>query len=1130
MADSVGHILWQLQRWASPQQSELPDAVLLNRFLQRRDESAFAALVARHGGMVYRSCCRVLGDAHEAEDAFQATFLILARKAQTLRQPGALPGYLHSVARRVALKARAKSSAFTSQTPLPSELQDARSDPLERLTARELLRVLDEEVARLPAQQRSAVVLCCLEGHTREEAANMLGCRVGSLKGHLERGRQRLQARLRRRGIALWAALALLSVSRGETAPALLLQSTIRAVLHGSIGTSASSLAHSVLQPMFLSKLAGVLAVTLTITLAVSATVALVYRGPMVETPDDKTPSAVAVRDTNSDKPVVRTDAQGDPLPKGAIARLGTVRFRHGDNITMLRFTPDGKRLVSQGGDGVRVWDAISGKELRHVQALWSGSDLSPDGKCIAGTNPGAGPLELWDVESGKKIADMGEKCFAPIRFSPDGKLLATLATDNTVEIWEVETKKKLRSWKVPAKHVGSLAFSPDSRQLFTNGFYDMVRVWDVATGRELYDFLPLATASGRISLPLRPAISPDGKLVALLEASEKHATRAGKVEWKARISLRDLKSQKLVRELTCPASEIYGEPLPFRDLAFAPDGKSLLASGPGRSIIFWDVETGKELRRISVEELPGSITLSPDGKKLAVVMAFGTAIRILDLESGQATTPAAGHLMSIQMAELTPDGRTAVTGSQLGPIFVWDAATGRLQRHLDNLHQVLDTLQLGGDGQTLFTSGWDNTVRVRDLATGAERRRLTVECSHTQKKAEEIANRWLPVTPDGKMVAAMGADKTIRILDTATGAERQHFQGPKELLCMGWTPDGRSLIVWSGDLKVSIWDTATGRKLREFSFAQDSGDDGFIAHYGCAVSHDGRLLAMGVTIENGKLGILTSSLILKDFATGQTVHRIGRLPVGPACVAFSPDDRMLAWAGSFDSSVRLFETASGRERRRLDGHRGRITALTFSADGRRLLSGCSDTTALVWDLSADSQSLPVNAATLEALWNDLAGTDAARAYRAIHRLAAAPYLAIPWMRDRLHPVADTDEKRLARLLADLDSDDFASREKATAELAKAGERALPAYRKALQAKPSLESRRRLEGLLEKAHAAYWEVSGERLRSLRAIEALGLAGTSEARAVLKTLAAGAAEARMTEEARTALERWANRRR
>ncbi|MHB1423196.1 MAG: sigma-70 family RNA polymerase sigma factor [Gemmataceae bacterium] len=1129
MTASLGYVLSQLQRWTSSGLEELSDAVLLERFVRQRDESAFAALTARHGAMVLRSCRRILGDAHDAEDAFQATFLILARKAHTLRKPAALPGFLHSVARRVALKSRSQAANRGEAMPINEKSSTTSCDPLTQLTARELLEILDEEIARLPSAQRSAVILCCLEGQTREEAARILGCTQGSLKGRLERGRQRLQERLRRRGVALSAALSVAAVCRGEAASALLIRSTVTAALSGGIGSSAAVLAHSVLKMFFLTKLAWAMTVVLTVALAASTAVVLVQRGPVAEAPEDE---ILAVPAAPKEAEAARTDAQGDPLPEGAIARLGTVRLRHCGNISMVKFTPDGKRLVSQGGDGVRVWDTASGKEVRHLSAP-GGSDLSPDGKCIATVNLGPGHLELWDMDSGKKIAAFGENCYAPIRFSPDGKLLATLSTDTKVEIWEVESRKKLRSWKVPAKHVFSLAFSADSRQLLTNGLYDMIRVWDVTTGKELQGFLPLATSSGEISLPSSPAISPDGKLVALAEANSKRASSSGKVEWKARVSLRDLASNKLMRELTCPAYEIAGQQLPFRDLTFTPDGKSLVTSGPDRNIRFWDAETGKELRRLSVEGLPGPLTLSRDGKKLAVVMAFGTAIRILDLKSGQAT-PSFGHLMPISLAAVTPDGQTALTGSLLGPVFIWDAATGRLRRRIDGHKGVLDTLQVGGDGRTLFTSGLDNTVRVWDVATAAEQRSMAVERDASRTSAE-TGNRYMVVTPDGKTLATINAGKTIRILDAVSGSERQHFQGPESLLGMGLTPDGRSLIAWSGDLKVRVWDTATGRKLREYPLPLAYDDDVPRIpneYYNAALSRDGRLLAMGPVDHraprNPQEMVLREkkgdSVIFKDLAMGQIVHRLSNLPSEAALMAFSPDGRMLAWTGSKDSAIRLLETASGRERRLLTGHRGRITALAFSADGRRLLSGCNDTTALVWDLGGGWAPRPATASELESLWADLAGEDAARAYQAIHKLADSPTPAIPFLRKCLRPVAAVDAKYLADLIAGLDSNDFAAREKSTVELQKLGEQALLAYRKALEGKPSLESRRRLYDLLDKAQRAWWAVSGERLRSLRAVEVLELANTKAAREALKTLAAGAAGARLTEDAKAALQR------
>src|SRR5262249_4515209 len=136
MADPVAHVLCQVQRWISaPQGGDASDALLLERFVQHQDEAAFAALVPRHGALGLQSSRRVLGDAHEAEDAFQASFLVLARKARSLKQPEALPAWLYGVARRVALKARTKSAGRSlSATPLDEALLDPHPDPLTQLT------------------------------------------------------------------------------------------------------------------------------------------------------------------------------------------------------------------------------------------------------------------------------------------------------------------------------------------------------------------------------------------------------------------------------------------------------------------------------------------------------------------------------------------------------------------------------------------------------------------------------------------------------------------------------------------------------------------------------------------------------------------------------------------------------------------------------------------------------------------------------------------------------------------------------------------------------------------------------------------------------------------------------------
>jgi RNA polymerase sigma factor (sigma-70 family) len=1139
MAASLDHVLSQIQRWTSPRLDENSDALLLQRFVQHRDERAFAALVSRHGGMVLRSCRRVLGDAHAAEDAFQAVFLILARKAHTLRRPAELPGWLHGVARRVALKARTKSIGRAEQMPLSEELPDTANDPLTRLTARELLTVLDEEVARLPRPQRSAVVLCCLEGHPQEEAARMLGWTAGSLKGHLERGRRRLQERLQHRGIGLSAALALVAVSRSEAASELLVQNTIKATLSGE-GGSAAALAHSVLKTMFVRKLTGAMVVTLTLALAASTTVALVYHDP-AQAPEDRTPAVPAAsKDASTRKSPVRRDVPADPLPSGAIARLGTQRLRHGGWIKFTAFTPDDKRLVSQGEDGVRVWDAATGKELHHLLPeagkIWGATDLSPDGKQVAAAIESQdGHIDIWNIASGKKTASFGKGYYALVRLSPDGKRLAAYETAKawlaTVEVWDVASQRRLLSWKAHGGHqVMSLFFSPDSRQLFTCALDGNVRIWDAATGRQLRELKRLDFKhGGNIPSPFNQneTLSPNGKLLALVELSEKNM---------ARISLRDTATGEQVRVLTCASQEIRpGQTADFSALTFTPDSKKLVTGGPDDFLRVWDAATGEELQRWPLElARPWSLTLSKDGKTLAVVMDQGNAIQLLDMASGELKLSHAGSLLGVGFATLTPEGRTALTVSRHRDLVLWDLADSRV-RHVVKGHEGdIYGLQLARDGRILYTLGMDKTVRVWDLVGGEEKRRLQLE--------QDFQPAWfdvLALSPDGRTLAVLSAAQTIRLFDTDSFRELRNFKGPEAIRGSAFPDDDRSLVIWSGDLKVRIWDAATGRQRCEYPLTQDlrigQPKFGFTAdgkavtpptNYHAALSPDGRLLAIGN--DRHVLPLEKCFLVFKDLATGRDVRRLDKLPTDVNRIAFSPDGRMLAWSGRWDPTIYLMETASGRERRRFAGHLGWVLSLAFSADGERLISGSVDTTALVWDVGRrwDRSKAPAafTNAVVEKLWADLAGEDAACAYQAIRKLAAVPNAAVPFLRKHLPSVPAAEEKRLARLLADLDSDDLAARQKAAAELEKLGELALPAYRRALEGEPSLETRHRLEDLQAKARAAWWDVSGERLRMLRAIEILELAGTREAREVLESVAIGAKGVRLTEEAKAALKR------
>jgi RNA polymerase sigma factor (sigma-70 family) len=240
-AETPGDLLHRLPRlWAAEAARDLSDGELLERFLLRREETAFAILVQRHGPLVLGTCRRLLADTHHAEDAFQAVFLVLARRAAAIRKRASLASWLHGVARRVALRARAQAAARSGRERRPREVPQA--DVLDELMWRELRAALDEEVGALPERYRAPVVLCDLEGRSYEQAARELGWPKSSLASRLGKARGLLRARLVRRGVALSAGALAAGLAEREAraaVPALLTIETVKGAMAGAAGTGA---------------------------------------------------------------------------------------------------------------------------------------------------------------------------------------------------------------------------------------------------------------------------------------------------------------------------------------------------------------------------------------------------------------------------------------------------------------------------------------------------------------------------------------------------------------------------------------------------------------------------------------------------------------------------------------------------------------------------------------------------------------------------------------------------------------------------------------------------------------------------------------------------------------------------
>jgi WD40 repeat protein len=559
-----------------------------------------------------------------------------------------------------------------------------------------------------------------------------------------------------------------------------------------------------------------------------------------------------------------------------------------------------------------------------------------------------------------------------------------------------------------------------------------------------------------------------------------------------------------------------------FSGLYFAPDGKTLLTGGMDGVLRIWDTETWREIKQFSgFAGSPNPMAFAPGRDRLAVVDGNAT-IRLIRLADGKDHVISRGHRSGVSSIVVTPDCQSIVTSGYDDTLRFWDRATGRELRQHSVTAPLSSYPQLRPDGRTYLAAGNDRTYRLHDLTTGNELAVL---------RGQEA---YLPfaLSPDRKALAAVNADNEVRLLDPATGTVRHTLTKTtnKYTLSLSFTADSRALVVRDEDHLVTVWDVASGKKRRQFSIAglHDQSPNARGMSYTTVLSADGGLLAVGLQFirpgQNGFLPVLETT-------SGREICRFITTNSGARTLTFSPDGKSLAWAGWRDGTVYLGEIATGGERSNFAGHRGEVIALAFSPNGKMLISGSQDTTALVWDLtgriaSSGKNDKPLSADDLKRLWDTLAAEDAEAGFHAIQVLAADPERSVPYLRSRMAPVPVVEEERLKRLIADLESDQFAVRDNASKELEKLGESALQALRKAIEDQPSLETRRRLDSLLEKQEGEEWKPSAERRRIRRALEVLERIGTAEVRSVLTTVASGAPGAWLTLDAKAALERLA----
>lgn len=1086
----------------------LTDGELLHRFRINNDRAAFAALLKRHARLVWQVCHNVLGHEQDAEDAFQAAFLVLARNAGSIRKTEALANWLHGVAFRVALTAKRQLAVRRAHEKKRPAMAGPNSSY--QMAFRELQAILDEEVQSLPEKYRAPLVLCCLEGKTKPEAARELGWKEGTVSSRLARARQQLRQRLIRRGVTLTAALLASTVARVEAAPGglpTLMDATLRSVTsalgqtvaEAGMPTKAVALAEEVAKAMLATKSKTTVGWLVVMVMLVASAGLYTQQTPPGKQPDagqdrtlkavagpDAVPAAVEEKPARTDRN--RTDRNGEPLPRGAIARMGTLHLRHGGDIGQFAFSHDSKVLAAASNDdAVHLWDLASGKELRRLELATAGSDpgvaFSPDGKILATAH--YDKVRRWNTATWQELTALplalqGGK----LTFSPNGATLACLGLErqeaqNTVVFLDTASGRELhrllglKYYKPP-----EIAFAPDSRTwAYVNRKDKLVWVYDSRTGKEV------RRLEGHAQPAQTVAFSPDGQTLASTDNSGAlrfWETATGKLLPKA--------GQLYVRENLC----------------YSPDGKVLAGGDGGQRPRLYDLATAKLLPPF--EARAGSehaFLFSPNGKFLA--SAYGHCLHVWSRDTGKAIHHAAGHEQEVRAVAFAPDGKTVFSvAGEWGTLQRWEARTGKERVGFGGLRDGVYAVACSPDGRTLAvgTGSHDGTIWLLDSATGKHLGKLVIPKGYVTSVA---------FSADGKTLASKYQGET-RLWNLATRQLLRTLQGGQlELTDAALSPDGRTIA--SGDQDqgmIRVRDVATGNDLLKLE-----------AHrpgvHAVAFSPDGKTLASGG---------LDQTVRLWDLATGKQLWQAEGHQSWVRFVAFSGDGKTVA-SGGGDKSVRLWETATGKERARFDGHRHAVDCGAFAPDHRLLATGSADTTVLVWDLSGQrvaGTSGRLASDELSALWADLAGDDARAAYQAIWRLAGDPERSVPFLKQRVRSIPLADAKRSAALIADLDSKQFAIRDRAAKQLKALAESAEPFLRQALTASSSAEAARRLERLL----ASLQELTPDRLRVLRALEALERMTSGEAKQVLEDLAKGIPEARQTREAKAAVERLAKR--
>lgn len=590
-------------------------------------------------------------------------------------------------------------------------------------------------------------------------------------------------------------------------------------------------------------------------------------------------------------------DASGDPVPAGARARLGTIRFRSTCGLTHVAWSPDGATVLTTDANMLRVFDR-GGKVVHSFEpaqeVAWAISAISwsPDGKqvALASSLP---PLVIWTPGAKEpRVIEGLPKGTNALAWSPDGKTIAAGGEYKAIQLVDLATGQA-KALEGHEGEVKALAFSKDGKKLASGGEDKVTRIWDVAAAKEIAKL----GNPDEVDEVAAVAFFPDGAKVAT----------AGNQT----VRIFDLASGA--------ATALANEEGCTRSLAIAPDGKTLVSNALGQAVA-WDVATSAIARKLDTGyDRVYDVAISPDGKSVAV--AADPTLRIFDLASGKELEQPEGHRDFVNGLAFSPDGKTLATAGNDRALRLWEAATGKPTATIKE-KEPIGCLAWSPDGKVLAAgqhASFDDNIVLHDAAG-----QVTGELA--------LHKSWvvgLAFTPDGKqLVSGSKNDKLVALWDVGGRKLVHKLELPDYVNAVAVSLDGKLAAVAAGKTVHLLAIGATLAAGKKIDF--DSSIDGL------AFSKDGKRLAVGsnhlhvVELESGK----------KLFT-----HECDTFTRG---AAWSPDGSLVA---CWSKNAHVADAATGKTAKTLEGHAADVLAGAFSPDGKLLATAGQDTTVLIWEV-----------------------------------------------------------------------------------------------------------------------------------------------------------------------------------